>query len=190
MSIRHIGNGVTVILFLLCVLLSFLIFNQWQGYSEEPLVEVVSQKPEEKPTRATNSRFMSHRGKRIQISQFSEILARPLFTEGRLPPEQPVVEQAQAQQLGTPKLKLEGIVLSPESRVAVVRDLTSNSLIRLSEGMIHTGWRLDKVNNSEVVFIRGVETFNLTLELINKPMAKSSTSRFRLPTKKKPARAR
>ena len=189
MSLRHIGNGVTVILLLLCLLLAALIFRQWETYSLEPPEADVSQTVE-KPKRPDTKLFLGSQGKSIQITQFSEIMARPLFTEGRLPEEEPEPEQALPFQVGVPKLKLEGVVLSPESRVAVIRDLTDNSLLRLSEGMIHGGWRIAKVDEAEVVFTREDETHRIPLELINKPAAKASTSRFRLPSNNKPARAR
>lgn len=181
MSLRHIGNGVTLLLLLLCGLLIALIVRQWEGYPPTlPDLDLTSEDSDS--TRDNTSRFLRNQHKTIQISKFSEILARPLFVEGRLPDEEEEVESGVVQQVGQPKLKLEGVVLSPESRVAVVRDLTNNELIRLTVGMIHTGWRLTVVNDIEAVFERNDETFTLSLELISKPNVKASTSRFRLPS--------
>lgn len=189
MSVRHIGNGVTVILLLLCALLAVLIYKQWESYSlETPNTEITKDTSYKK--QANSNIFLGNQSKTILITQFSEILARPLFTEGRLPEEVPEPEQALVQQVGLPKLKLEGVVISPESRVAVVRDLTNNSLLRLSEGMIHTGWRLTKVNTAEAILERGDETHKLPLELIKKPNVKTTTSRFRLPPKNTQAKTR
>ncbi len=190
MSIRHIGNGVTVILLLLCILLSTLIFKQWVKYSQDgPVIDVSQVKPiKEKPV--SSNLFLGMQNKSILISQFSEILARPLFTEGRLPDEVPEPEKVLTEQVGLPKLKLEGVVISPESRVAVVRDLTNNELLRLIEGMIHAGWRVATVNTDEAVLEREGETHQLPLELVNKAGTKSTTSRFRLPPIKNAAKPR
>ncbi len=189
MSIRHIGNGMTVLLLLMCGLLTVLIFKQWESFSLElPNNESPQEMSNSMPVKS--NLILGNQNRTILITQFNEILARPLFVEGRLPAEVPEPEKADVQQVGLPKLKLEGVVISPESRVAVVRDLTNNSLIRLSEGMIHTGWRLTKVDHSEAILERGDETHKLQLELINKPNAKVTTSRFRLPPKKTPTKPR
>jgi hypothetical protein len=183
MNVQRLGNGVTVILLLLCVLLSLLILQQWKSYLQaEPAADVTIET--DKKGRAKSDLFLGRNSKSIQISQFSEILARPLFTEGRLPEEEPEPEQALSQHVGLPKLKLEGVAISPESRVAVVRDLTDNSLLRLSVGMIHQGWRVSDVTTEEAVLERDGESHRLPLELVHKPATKT-TSRFRLPNRKK-----
>ena len=185
MRLRQLGNGVTVILLLMSIMLSAFILKQWQNYTTEPSpIPGLSEKPRE-ASKFAPKLFLNSQNKNVQMTQFSEILARPLFTEGRLPVEEPEPELAQPQQVGLPKLKLEGVVISPESRVAVIRDLTDNSLLRLSEGMIHAGWRITRVDTTEAVFERGDESHSFPLELINKPVSKSSTSKFRLPSKKK-----
>ena len=189
MNIQRLVNGVTIILLLLSVLLSVLIFYQWEGYSQEGRYSAA---PIESGTKkhVKSDVFLGNQSKSIKITQFSEILARPLFTEGRIPDEEPESENDLIQQTGLPKLKLEGVVLSPESRVAVVRDLTDNSILRLSEGMIHSGWRIVSINTAEAILERGDDTHKLPLELVTRPIKKSTTSRFRLPTKKKPAKTR
>jgi len=190
MSIRHIGNGVTVILLLICVLLSTLIYQQWVKYAQTgPFIEVSQEQPTNQ-NKTTSNLFLDTQSKSILISQFSEILARPLFTEGRLPAEQPEPEKVVIEQVGLPNLKLEGVVISSESRVALVRDLTNNELIRLTQGMIHGGWRVTTVNNAEATLEHEGETHKLPLELENKPGTKSTTSRFRLPPIKKQAKPR
>ncbi len=190
MSIRHIANGVTIILTLLCILLAILIFKQWVRYSHEgPIIEDSLEQPA-RAKQVTPNLFLGNRGKTIQITQFSEILARPLFTEGRHPEEQPEPENELTQQVGLPQLRLEGVVISPDSRVAVVRDQTNNTLLRLSEGMILSGWRVTSVNTVEAVLERDGDTHKLPLELVKNPAQKSSTSRFRLPPSKAPAKPR
>ena len=183
MNVQRLGNGVTVMLLFICILLSLLIFQQWKSYLQaEPVADVSIET--DKKGRTTFDLNLGRNSKSIQISQFSEILARPLFTEGRLPAEEPEPEQSFDQPVGLPKLKLEGVVLSPESRVAVVRDLTDNSLVRLSVGMIHQGWRVTEVTTKEAILERDGESHRLPLELVHKPATKT-TSRFRLPNRRK-----
>ena len=110
---------------------------------------------------------------------YSEILERPLFTEGRTPPpEQAATESAAA----TPKkitplnLRLEGIALTPEARVAVIRDLASKKMHRLSEGDKHQGWMVESIHATGATLKLGEQTEELTLELDAKSVGKTPVS--------------
>jgi hypothetical protein len=98
------------------------------------------------------------------ISNFPEILARPIFFSQREMPAQIVVEQAAPQ---TPlRLKLEGIAIAADTRVAVLRDLGSNKLVQLSIGMSHNNWQLEELTSSVATFRRGAnDVAQLTLDL-------------------------
>ncbi len=98
---------------------------------------------------------------------FSEILERPLFTEGRTPPQQPTPEQTSVSPVKQTQLtlRLEGIALTPAARIAVVRDITSNKLLRLAEGEEHQGWEVESIRATGATFKRGEQTQELTLEL-------------------------
>lgn len=61
-------------------------------------------------------------------------------------------------------LKLEGVALIGESRVAVLRDLSNNQLLQLAEGMMHDGWTLDSVTAASASFSRGRQTSVLVLD--------------------------
>lgn len=101
------------------------------------------------------------------IEVFSEILDRPLFVEGRLPPEEPENDQA-ATPASRPShfnLLLEGVAITPETRVAVVREINSRKLLRLTEGMEHQGWKLEQVDKMGVTFKNNQEVRELTLEI-------------------------
>jgi len=97
------------------------------------------------------------------ISNFPEILSRPIFFSKREIPKQIVVEQAVQQ---TPlRLKLEGIAIATDSRVAVLRDLGSNKLVQLSVGMSYNDWELEELTSSAAKFRRGADDVaQLTLE--------------------------
>jgi hypothetical protein len=89
------------------------------------------------------------------LSQFVEMVERPLFYVERRMPEPPA-EVAAAPQ--TPlRLKLEGIAIAGGSRVAVLRNLNGNGLVQLAEGESHGGWTLDELSSSGATFSRDGE---------------------------------
>lgn len=99
------------------------------------------------------------------IASFDEILERPLFTEGREPPPEPE-PAAVPVAIATPlRLQLEGVAISTGARVAVVRDLSNNELIRIAEGDKHQGWTVESVQPTGATFSRGKETRELSMEL-------------------------
>ena len=63
------------------------------------------------------------------------------------------------------KLRLEGIALTPEARVAVIRDLTSKKLFRLAEGDKHQGWTVENIHATGATLTLGKQTEELTQEL-------------------------
>jgi general secretion pathway protein N len=109
---------------------------------------------------------------------FSEILERPLFTEGRTPPQQPTPEQTSVSPVKQTQLtlRLEGIALTPAARIAVVRDITSNKLLRLAEGEEHQGWEVESIRATGATFKRGEQTQELTLELNKRSPRESASS--------------
>jgi len=96
------------------------------------------------------------------IAAFSEITERPLFREGREPPPVPV-QAAVARNISPLRLKLEGVAITPEARIALVRDLSSNKMLHLATGMKHQGWELSSVTNTVATFKRGEESQEITL---------------------------
>ena len=99
------------------------------------------------------------------LDSFASILERPLlYADRKLPVPPPVVAAPEI-----PKeplsLKLEGVALLGSSRVALLRDQSSNSLIHIAEGMTHNGWTLDRIESGKVVFSRDHEVTELDLEV-------------------------
>jgi type II secretory pathway component PulC len=97
---------------------------------------------------------------------YEEISNRPLFVEGRLPPEKPqqVVDAPVVRQ--TPlKLRLEGVVITPNNRVAVIRDLNSNRLLRLAQGVNQDDWKLEAVDTSSATIVRRGKKHRLELQI-------------------------
>ena len=98
------------------------------------------------------------------IAAFSEITERPLFNEGREPPAEPVTTVAAAK-TSLLRLQLEGVAITPGSKIAVLRDLTSNNMLHLATGGTHQGWELTSISGSVVTFKRGGETQELELKI-------------------------
>jgi hypothetical protein len=97
------------------------------------------------------------------LSDFSQILERPLlFADRRMPPPEVAAVQAKAR---TPlRLKLEGVAISSESRVALLRNTANNQLLQLAEGMSHDGWALEEISAVAASFRRGEEVSELLLD--------------------------
>jgi hypothetical protein len=98
------------------------------------------------------------------FADFSEVLERPLlFADRRMPPE-PEDAAITARPLSPLRLKLEGVAISAESRVALLRNTSNNQLLQLTEGMSHDGWTLEKISSSSARFRRGEDTSDLLLD--------------------------
>jgi len=157
------GNQLTPVLLAACALLGVIAALEWYALSDEAGIEPVG---EELPAAATDARLTRISYMAPDAGAFSEIVERPLFTEGRTPPQAPATEQTNASPVKqTPlTLRLEGIALSPESRIVLVRDLTSNKLLRLAEGANHQGWVLEAIHPTGATFRRGGQSRELSLE--------------------------
>ena len=96
------------------------------------------------------------------ISNYPEILARPIFFSKReMPPE--AVAKAPAPRAPL-RLKLEGIAIAADTRVAVLRDQGSNRLLQFSVGMSHDNWLLEELTSKSATFRRDDDVTELTLE--------------------------
>ncbi len=99
------------------------------------------------------------------LATLSEMLDRPLFFTDRRIPEAPRREAAPAPPPPPPlRLRLEGIAITGESRVAVLRDVGTHALVQLAEGMTHDGWTLESVDAGGARFSRGEEVTRLLLD--------------------------
>ena len=67
------------------------------------------------------------------------------------------------------RLRLEGVAITPQTRVAVVRDLASNQLLRLAEGAEHQGWVVETVHPAGATLKQGQQTQELVLEVDKNP---------------------
>ena len=98
------------------------------------------------------------------LSNFTQVLDRPLlFADRRMPPA-PEVAAIKAVPRSPLRLKLEGVAISAESRVALLRNTANNQLLQLAEGMTHDGWALEEILAAAARFRRGDEISELLLD--------------------------
>lgn len=97
------------------------------------------------------------------IAAFSEITERPLFNESREPPPEPVATVAVVK-TSLLRLQLEGVAITPASKIAVLRDLSNNKMLHLETGSSHQGWELSAITDTVATFKRGEQTQELTLK--------------------------
>ena len=97
-------------------------------------------------------------------SDYAEILERPLLFESRRMPLEQEAAAEPLKQESPLRLKLEGVAISSDSKVALLRDLTNKQLMQLTEGMSHDGWMLESVSASAAMFRRGDHVSEIQLE--------------------------
>jgi general secretion pathway protein N len=89
-------------------------------------------------------------------SEFAEVRQRPIFNEDRKPT--PIVEDVKPVDAPTAPLNitLTGIVMTPDLKLAMVRDNTKNEAVSLRVGMPlpgeQQGWTLAEIRSRSVVF--------------------------------------
>ena len=179
------GNRLTPILLLACVLLGIIVAVEWYTLSRQDGIANGTQVAQ--PPAANDMQPNRNTYQAPDFAAFSEILERPLFTKGRTPPEEPSVDQATASvgRQTQPKLRLEGIALTPVAKIAVIRDTTSNTLLRLAEGAKHQGWLVERIQATGATLKRGEQTHELTLELDQKPPRRPPSAARKTRKKKK-----
>lgn len=126
------------------------------------------------------------------IDSFDEILQRPLFVEGRTPPAEPEpVERPDEAPVTTAfHMLLEGVAITPETRIAVVREISSRELLRLAEGSSHGGWTLDEVTATTARFSHNGQVRELSLEPGEQPAAGQGKTRTPKSSPKRASRPR
>ena len=95
-------------------------------------------------------------------AHYSEIVERTLFDPSRRPaPEEPE-EMAAAVSAELREFALTGVIITPESRIALLRDRTPNPL-RVEQGGTVGKWLLAEVNETSVVLRRGALSREISL---------------------------
>ncbi|MES9939494.1 MAG: hypothetical protein ABW104_03275 [Candidatus Thiodiazotropha sp. 6PLUC2] len=155
-------NTLTILLLILIGITTALLYFQWFNPPQaQSTVENGTGSSADTEKNASISPFTP-----VPLNIYSEITERPLFREGRLPPEEPdepakspIVRQAPL------KLRLEGVVITPKNRVAVIRDLNNNRLLRVAQGMNQNDWKLETVDTASATVVRRGKKIKLELQI-------------------------
>lgn len=104
-----------------------------------------------------------------RLSEFQEVLERPVFSPTRRPPvQETVVPAADAPDIApiaaAPDLRLQGIVAIGAKRVALVEVNGAPPLHRVSTGDEIGGWRVEGIDANGVVLRRGAESLVIELD--------------------------
>ncbi|MGD8590616.1 MAG: hypothetical protein PVG22_17480 [Chromatiales bacterium] len=184
MNIRRLANGLTLILLLICALLGVIIYTEIQGSGDYS--DITASNREKDGNNKSEIGVLNNISQaEVAISQFSEVLNRPLFVEGRMPFEEEKSEGISVPVTSPLRLSLEGVVLSPDSRVAVVKDLSDNEIIRLGIGMSHNGWQVKTIEPQTVEFERNGEVQSINIELANEPAGRNNKPGLRMPVNRR-----
>ncbi|MGH7034242.1 MAG: hypothetical protein ACREFL_10975, partial [Stellaceae bacterium] len=104
------------------------------------------------------------------LQRFSAVTERPLFSPNRRPPAQASDDSESAWS----SFALAGIVITPDSREALIRHGTPPSIAHLHEGQELEGWIVRSILPDRVVFAGG-DTLH-ELRLTSKPSAPASAN--------------
>lgn len=172
-----LGNHLTRYLLIVCVLLTGILLIENSTMLRTPADG--DQPLEQQPSavaRITRENFTAP-----GISAYREITERPLFTADRQPPPEPDAAPAVAVEQSPLRLELEGVAITPEASIVLVRDLASNKLLRLGKGMQHQGWEVTAVTANGATFKRGAVSQEVLLRIDDAPkrvqQRKPATSR-------------
>ncbi|MET0069149.1 MAG: hypothetical protein ABW096_03865 [Candidatus Thiodiazotropha sp.] len=183
-SWRFSINNLTLLLLLAIGAMCANLYFQWRS-PFSPTASVAAQatgqaKSEEGGNHGGEVRFVP-----VSIKAYNEITQRPLFVEGRLPPAEPEPKTA-GRTAGKPlRLKLEGVAMMPQNKVAIIRDLETNELYRVSQGMNKNDWKVESVDSESATVVRKGVKLELKLELEEKPVKQGRKKKRKAPARKK-----
>ncbi|MCG7900496.1 MAG: hypothetical protein JAY99_19070 [Candidatus Thiodiazotropha lotti] len=156
-------NFLTLLLLIVIGLASAMFVYQWSNPVE---VNASENLPASSASNQTAKKASLTRFNPPSVTVYQEIMDRPLFREGRVPPAEPEKEVSKPVARQTPlKLRLEGVVITPKNRVAVIRDLNTNRLLRVAQGMSQNDWKLESVDHSTATVVRRGKKHNLELKV-------------------------
>jgi type II secretory pathway component PulC len=96
------------------------------------------------------------------LEDFPEILERPVFTASRRPPERREQTVERAQPL---TVVISGILITPDSRMALVSSAKDQKPLRLRVGDAIQGWKVVEIDYRRVVIRRGAAERVLDLRI-------------------------
>ena len=87
-----------------------------------------------------------------RLSHFSEIVSRPLFAPSRRPAPPELEASEPAPKVMSLRFVLRGVVIYGAERVAIVQRKDAPEFLRLVEGQVIDGWRVEAIVPDRVVF--------------------------------------
>lgn len=100
------------------------------------------------------------------LAHYDEILARPLFTEERRPPERQPDTMSEPVKVETapPPFTLVGIVIATDATKALLLSRGSRELVQGVIGDRVEGWRIEDIQPDRITVARGPESVEILLE--------------------------
>lgn len=123
------------------------------------------------------------------LSQFQEVVARPLFLKTRRPGANAgtgAATQASAD-VELSKYVVSGVVIAPEQRYALIRGINDSSLQRVADGQDFHGWTVKAIEKEAVLFTREREEERLPLLRKTPEKFKVAAQRAALLARRRPA---
>lgn len=157
------GGRATLVLLLCCVLLAGLVTAQLTDHTRANPAHPAGAPPGEPPEDPVQPVYTSYDPP--PRAAFNEILERPLFLQGRRPPETPQPMKTVAPPVVRLNLRLLGVAMTQDTQVALVRNLDNNELLRLTQGEQHQGWTVASVEAGLAVLKRDELIVELNLEV-------------------------
>jgi hypothetical protein len=121
-------------------------------------------------------------GEKLKISNYKEIIERPLFFENRKPyvfvGSKIKIKQSNKKNQPAPKkieqYALKAVVISSNVKLAFIERGRKKSLIRIALGESIDGWKLKNIESRSILLIKGNETKTIDLEVkTSKPQKKT-----------------
>lgn len=151
------GNLLTLYLLAICALLAGVLSIQSRNIVQTQESSVPRAQTEINPLARKNFTAPG-------VAAFGEIAERPLFIAGRAPPPKPEPKPRAVVKLTPLQLLLEGVVISPREKVAIMLDTRYSEVLHLTIGMKHQGWELISMTDTSVTFKRGEQIQEVKLE--------------------------
>ncbi len=123
------------------------------------------------------------------LSQFQEIINRPLFLKTRRPAPSANTGAATQSTADTPlsKYAVSAVVITPEQRFALIRGINDDKLQRVADGQEFHGWTVKAIEHEGVVFTREREQERLPLLRKTPEKFKVAAQRAALLARRQPA---
>ncbi len=153
-------RSLPLLVFLLCLVLGYAVYRALEDTDFGGSTEVALSRPDKVPGLAPQPRFTMP-----PITTYGETVTRPLFSPSRRPPvettEIPVPKPVSDSDI---KARLAAVIITPESRFALLQKPQEAEAIRLSEGQNFEGWVVKSILADRIVLSRGDSTQVVMIE--------------------------